>query len=876
MNEEERPDPEALLSAIKQQEKKSSGGMLKIFFGMSAGVGKTFAMLQAGRERKLEGIDVVIGTVDTHGRKETEELLKGYEIIPPKRINYRGSDFSELDLDALLSRKPKLALIDELAHTNIPGSRHPKRWQDVLEVLDAGIDVYTTLNVQHLESRKELVEGITGIPIRETVPDLVLERAVQIELVDLPPKELLKRLKEGKVYVGPQSEIAARNFFQEDRLTALREIALRFTAEKVDHDLHEMHVSIKEFGRVWKTTERLLVAISASPYSQQLIRTARRIAFNLDAPWIALYVDTGLSLTDEERERLANHLTMARDLGAEVITVSDPDLVKSIQRVCKQRDITQIIIGRPFPNLFREILEGGSLLDRLTANLRDIDIHVIRQLPIPGVKKRKPFTIQSIRFMPYWKTALWVLGVSIVGHLIKESIGYQSVGFLFLIGIMLLGLFAKRGAIVFAAIFSSIIWYFYFVPAEGRSDLMVFQDFILVGAFFVSAAILGALAKRLRASELLLHGHEEKTQAIYEIIKEIANAQSSKDLLKGIESRLGRILQGSCEIILANNEGALNLDPASKLLKDEKEKAVATWVYKNGKAAGWSTDTLPLVQNLYIPMKSYDTSVGVIVYQPKVGRKLLIDEINLLHNVAQHVGNYLWRTSMEEKAIKTEYLSKIEKIHYAILKSLSFQPQKPLLEPSEAMLEPPLQSITKPIQQIEESSENLQRLVESLLTMTKLSTGFFSVNKKLVNIYELMEECLTNLQYFLSRHQLDLDIAKDIPPIMMDFTLMELLICNILINAAENSSSGSTIYVSIKADKHKLTISVADESSGLPEETLSMIFDKFYRGPHAEYPGGSLGLAIAKNIAEVHQGTIRAHNRPVGGLEIIVEIPITI
>ena len=699
---------------------------------------------------------------------------------------------------------------------------------------------------------------------------------MQIELVDIPPEELLKRLKEGKVYLGPQSEIAARNFFQEDRLTALREIALRFTAEKVDHDLHLLQLSSKEFGKGWKTTERLLVAISASPYSQQLIRTARRIAFNLDAPWIALYVDTGVPMSDEERNRLSTHLNLARDLGAEVITVSDPDVVRTIDRVAKQRDVTQIIIGRPIKNFLRELWEGGSLLDRLTATVRDIDIHVIRQAPIPGIKGRKLFTWRAVSLMPYWKAALFVLGIAMIGHFTKEFVGYQSVGFLFLLGMILLGLVAERGTLYFSALFSAVIWYFYFVPYEARANQAIIQDSILVASLFVSAIILGNLAKRLKTSELLLHGHEEKTQAVYEIIKEIANAQSSKELLKGIENRLGRILQGTCEIVMADNQGSLIFDPSQKLLNDEKEKAVAIWVYNNGKAAGWSTDTLPLVQNLYIPMKSYNVIVGVIVYQPKFGRKLFMEEINLLHNVAQQIGNYLWRTSMEEKAIKAEYLGKIEKIHYAILKSLSFQPQAST-EPKEPETHevPRLpKSAEKPVHLIQESSDNLQRLVESLLTMTKLSTGFFAVNKKLVSVYELVDACQNNLQHFLLRHHLDLDIARDIPLVMIDFSLFELLICNLLMNAAETSPPGSTIYLTIQPVEKKLRFSVADESSGIPDEALAMIFDKFYPSATAGSAAGGLGLAIAKNITDVHQGTIRAQNRPVGGAEIIVEIPL--
>ncbi len=345
---EDKPDPDQLLKAIQEEEKRSNLGRLKIFFGMSAGVGKTYAMLQEAHERIKEGVHLAIGTVNTHGRQETEKILEGLPIIPEKWIEFKNKAFKELDIEKILEIKPQLVLIDELAHTNVPGAKHSKRWQDVIEILDSGIDVYTTLNVQHLESRKEIVESITGIIVQETVPDLVLERATAIELIDIPPTELLQRLKEGKVYLGEQSVIAAENFFKEDHLTALREIALRFTAEKVEHDLHE----ILALGRGWKTRERLMVAINQAPFSQQLIRSVRRFAFELDAPWTVVYVDTGVKLNIADQSRLNKHLQLARELGAEVVTTHDLDIPNALKRIAKQKNITRLVVGRSTKNSF--------------------------------------------------------------------------------------------------------------------------------------------------------------------------------------------------------------------------------------------------------------------------------------------------------------------------------------------------------------------------------------------------------------------------------------------------------------------------------------------------------------------------------------------
>jgi two-component system sensor histidine kinase KdpD len=387
MTIEEKPDPDQLLKAIKEEEQRYGLGRLKIFFGMAAGVGKTYAMLQEAHERLEEGVNLAIGTVNTHGRQETEKLLEGLPIIPEKWIEFKDKAFKELDLEKILEIKPQLVLIDELAHTNVPGSKHPKRWQDVVEILDAGIDVYTTLNVQHLESRKDIVEGITGISIHETVPDLILERASAIEIIDIPPAELLQRLKEGKVYLGDQSLVAAQNFFQEDNLTALREIALRFTAEKVDHDLH----GILALGRGWKTRERLMVAVGPAPSSQQLIRSARRLAFELDAPWIAIYVNKGKKLSDQDQARLNKHLQLAKELGAEVITTDDFDIANALQRIAKQKNVTRLVIGRPTERSFLQKFFHASLVDRLAEENKQMDILILRQDQLVSLYKRNLF-----------------------------------------------------------------------------------------------------------------------------------------------------------------------------------------------------------------------------------------------------------------------------------------------------------------------------------------------------------------------------------------------------------------------------------------------------------------------------------------------------
>lgn len=871
---DERPDPQELLSIIKLQEKRRKGGVLKIFFGMSAGVGKTFAMLREAHDLVKEGVDLVVGVVETHGRKETEQLVQGLEIIPLQSLEYRGHTFKEMDLDLILKRKPKLVLVDELGHSNIVGSRHPKRWQDVMEILDAGIDVYTTLNVQHLESRKDSVEGITGITIHETVPDLVLDRAVQIELIDIPPTELLKRLREGKVYLGGQSEIAAQNFFQEDRLTALRELALRFTAEKVEHDLHEMMTLSRDFGTSWKTTERLMVGVGCSPYSQQLIRTTRRLAFTLDAPWIACYVDTGDPLTEEDREILSSNLSLARDLGGEVITVTDPDVSKTLLRIAKQKNVTQIIIGRTKEN-FWELFFRKTLLDRIISQKNDIDIHVVHQVPLQESKRRKrPLSILTLELSNLWRVFALILGIFMVGQLTKSFLDYKTIGYVFLVCIMSMGLFVRRNILLFIAILSGLIWYFAIAPAININGPLNIEDIVIFSLFILSALVIGGLRDRMRKIEWLLRAREEKTQALYSIVKEIANARSSSQLLEGVKGQLENILKGRCEVILMEPDKEHFYIGSSELVNDEKEKAVAYWAFKNGKLAGWSTDILPAVKNLYVPLKSYRDVVGVLVFAPEFKRKLSPEEINLLQTVSQHLANYLWRTYVEEKAIKSEYLSKIERIHSSILKSLPFPiiSREPSFEPATDISGTEISH--KAMQQIRQSSENLQRLVINLLTMTKLNSDFSAVKKKPESVQELIKACTTNLAEMLVEHPVETEIEEDVPLVEMDLELMELLLGNILINSAENSPPGSPITIHVQQNLHRLIITISDKGKGIPTEELDKIFEKFYRIPGSQRERAGLGLAIAKNIVEAHQGKIWIRNRAEGGTEAIIDIPI--
>jgi len=875
-----RPDPDSLLRALKDEELRTKGGQLKIFLGMSAGVGKTYTMLEAAQRVHREEINVVVGLVDTHGRQETAKLIEGLIIVPRKKVEYKGTEFGEMDLDEILRLKPQLVIVDELAHTNVPGSRHPKRWQDVIELLDAGIDVYTTLNVQHIESRKDMVENITGISIRETVPDLLLERADHIELVDITPSELLKRLKEGKVYLGPQSEIAARNFFKIDRLTALRELSLRFTAEKVDHDLHAMTQG-SDKPRGWKAADKLLVCVSHSPHSQHLIRTARRLAFNLDAPWIALHVDNDINLSDNDKASLSKNLALARELGGEVISITDPDIARAVQKVARQRNITQIILGRPPRSRFSRFFQGTGLLQRLINESSESDIHVMHEQMSTRKKLRLAKQLRfSSKISDYMKIISLVMGLTLLCGLIVTFTGFRVVGFIYLISILIFGLFFSQGPVIVASLLSGLIMNFLFIPPKGTHVVSSEEEFFWFTVLFITAMVTGIIASRIRGREALLVKRDESTQTIYEIVREIASAPSASDLLVAIKARLSTLLEGKCEIILKSLNGGLNFESVPNYLREEKEVAVAAWVYNNGKEAGWSTNTLSSVQNFYMPLKGFKEVVGVLCYQPNSPNRVLsLEDVNLLYTVGRQLANYVERTISEDRSRKTEYMTQVEKVYQTILKSISSEFQNPLgslkdnlqVLKAKKTVDDKITSVS--LHQIEESAEDLGRITDNIQAMSSLCAGLVHLKKEPNSIYDAIKNCVSIVSIRENIYPIKTFLEPNIPKVQFDYPLIELLLYNVLFNSIEFSKEGASIEIHACIKKGDLVVTVINTGSQLPMQ-LCELTEKRYYLPGTASNGVGLGLAIAESIAEVHQGTLKVHNRENGGAEFILTLPL--
>ena len=880
-DEEERPNPEELLKAIRGEEIKRKKGRLKIFLGMSAGVGKTFSMLKEAQKLKSVGIDLVVGNVNTHGRLETQELVNGLTLIPEKYIEYKDSFFKEMDLDAILKRKPQLVIVDELAHTNIPGSRHFKRWQDVMEILDNGIDVFTTLNVQHIESLKDVVESITAIPIRETVPDIVIERATFIVLVDVTISELLQRLKEGKVYLGEQSELAARNFFQEDRLTALREMVLRYAAEKVDHDLHGL-VSTIERADKWRPREKLLVAVSESSHSQKLIRTAKRLSFTLDAPWIAIHVDDGRTIPPEAKETLRKNLALAHELGAEVISTHDESIAVALIRVARQRGITQIIIGRAPRRHFRDFFSRFSLLDKLASECSDIDIHVIRQVvQVPTYKRKWQFNMGIKKLLAGLIPACFTAGVAAMCSLAGAALDYRVVGFILLSAVLFMSLFFKKGPLIFTALVSAAIWDFFFIPPVGDLAIFSTEDSALLALFLATAFFTAIIADRSRKNRELLTKRQEATIALYDVVRDIASAPSKEQVLEAVKQKLSFILEGKVEIILARFENGLQLDPPQEMVREEKEQAAAMWVFENGKEAGWSTSTLPSAKNLYLPLKGASHITGVLIYQPKTKNELSIEEKNFLFTICQQLAYYLERSFLEEKQRKVAHLSHIEKIYQTVLNLVSNQFQSPLKTIRSAMddlkeaklLEKDKVSAVS-LYCIDSSTKEMLRVIENASAMAQLSTGQLPLNKERNSIRELVMSCYDNAKKVANEHRIVVQIQENIPLFEFDFVLIEILVSNLLTNAVLYSPPASTIELEAKQYDGTLVVSVADEGKGIPTDMLDTIFEKFYRLPGTSTLGLGLGLSIAKAIAEMHGGKLKAENRKTGGTKFSLYLPI--
>jgi two-component system sensor histidine kinase KdpD len=661
--EEIRPDPEELLAEAKAEGR----GKLTIFLGAAAGVGKTYAMLEAAHERLAEGVDVVIGWVETHGRPETEALVKGLPVIPPKEIVYKGKVFKEMDLDAILARRPQLVLVDELAHTNVPGSRHAKRYQDVEELLQAGISVYTTLNIQHIESLNDIVAQITGVKVRETVPDRLLEEADQIKLVDLPPEDLIKRLKEGKVYIPPQAERAMQKFFRLGNLIALREIALRYAAMKVEGELGH-YMRAHGIPGPWPAAEKVMACVSASPFSAHVIRAAKRLAAASKAEWLAVHVEVPDQFPGDEREKeqLARNLRLAEELGAEVITLSGKDVAEEILALARRKNVTQIVIGKPlYKTRWKEFFQG-SLVDKILRNSEGISVHVIPG-KVPPKEEEKKVKIPSPPTLswPYGGAAASVVAVTVLNKILQPFFDLTNIYLLYLLPVLFSALMFGLGPSLFAAVLSVLAFDFFFVEPAFSFTVLDLRYFISFLVFLGVAFITGNMATRLKAQAENASRRERRTAALYAFSRKIAVASDMGSLIRAIAETAAETVEGESVLLMPDETGELRLramfPPIVGKWWNNNEYTVAAWVFTHGHPAGKGTDTLAGAEGFYLPLRAEGKTLAVLGVKFH-GQGLDPEQKHLLESLANLAAMAILSQQLAEEACKTNNLSASEKL----------------------------------------------------------------------------------------------------------------------------------------------------------------------------------------------------------------------
>jgi two-component system, OmpR family, sensor histidine kinase KdpD len=888
MYEPLRPDPDEILRSIKKEEQKIQRGNLRVFLGMCAGSGKTYSMLKAAHQSLKEGIDVVVGYVETHGRIETEQLLEGLECIQRYKRKYRDIELEEMNLDAILERKPSIVLVDELAHSNVPESRHIKRYQDVEEILNRGIHVYTTLNVQHLESRTETITEITGIRIHETVPDSLLQTA-DIELIDISPDELLKRMSEGKVYVPEQVLHAVSNFFRKGNLHALREIALRFTAERVDIDLMD-YMHAKNILSTWKTTEKLLVAVGPSPTSQRLIRWTRRMAYNLGAQWIAVSIDLGETLSVKQREILHNNQELARELGAKILQINDNDIVNGLLKVAIHYNVTQIVIGKSNEHPLRNYLSGGSMVDRLLKNSENIDIYVVKAEANASTKnsfwarqqhKKTPWSEYLLAFTV-------ITAVGLIGFPLKEFIGYQTIGLFFLLSIAGLSIKIGRFPVVFAALLGSLFWNFFFIPPLFTFHVNNLHDIIALFANFFVAMTGGTLINKIRKNQITLQKSQDNLTKLFSILESLNNTDSIKEVVRKSRRELNKLFDADALVYLqlkAADKSHNRLESKAFGNTDfhtEKGFSVASWVFENLKQAGKNTNTLPDTDLQYFPLISKKGVLGVLGIKFNQNSKLTPENTLLIRSFISQITASLQREINVDEAKDKQIYAESQKLFQTVLNSISHELRTPISIISAAVSNMnDEKTASNPTfrkelgQELKAAAMRLNALVENILDVSRIESGYLALNLQWYEVSDLMGTVLNEIENTSHPQTIKLVIEENLPLIKIDISWFKQALVNIIHNAIQYTPAETCIQVQArKENTDAIVIDISDNGPGIPEESLNKLFEKFYRVPGSKSGGTGLGLTISKAIVEAHQGQISARNVLNGGLSVIIHLNI--
>jgi two-component system sensor histidine kinase KdpD len=873
----ERPSPEALLEAARREE--SRVGKLRIFVGAAPGVGKTYAMLENARARKKDGYDIVVGVVETHGRKETEALLEGLEVVPRRRIEYKGRGLEEMDLDAIIARRPQIVLVDELAHTNALGSRHPKRCLDVEELLQHGINVYTTVNIQHIESLNDVVAQITRVHVRETVPDSIFDRADAVELVDITPEDLIQRLKEGKVYIPQQAERALEHFFSPANLTALRELALRRTAERVDEQLLT-EMQARAIPGPWAAGERIIVCISEDPRAAGLVRFTKRLADRLHATWTALYVETrrSLQLTEEQRDRVADTLRLAQALGGEPITIPGGDrrIADDVLAYAHGNNITQIIIGKSNRSRWFEILHGSVVHD-LVRRAGSISVHVIAGDEVAGepvAKKtvRAAEPSQPFDPRPYAFALLTVAAAVSVGIVLWPWIGIENVDLIFLTGIVAIAVRFGLWPSLFASMASALGYNFFFTEPYYTFNITDPADVLAVIFFTIVAIVVSNVAARARVQAVVAMGRARTTESLYAFSRKLAGVGTLDDLLWATAYQAALMLKVRV-VLLLPEDGSIAVKagyPPEDIL-DDADLAAAKWAWQNNRAAGRGSDTLPGAKRLFLPMRTGRGAIGVVgIDSDRLGPLLAPDERRLLDALIDQSALAIERVHLVEDMERVKRTVEAERLRSALLTSISHDLKTPLaavLGAAGALrdLSSKLTDAEKAdlLATVIDESERLNRFIANLLDMTKLEAGAVAPNTAPHDLREVVGSALRRADKILARHKVELELGGDLPMLELDAVLFEQALFNLLDNASKYAPAGTTIRLRGWRDDDAAFLQILDEGEGIPNADLEHIFDKFYRAQKGDQvrAGTGLGLAISRGFIEAMHGTIGAANR---------------
>jgi two-component system sensor histidine kinase KdpD len=886
-----RPDPDRLLAQVKRDEARAARGRLRIFFGASAGVGKTYSMLEAARAVRSAGTDVVVGYVEPHGRHETERLLEGLEHLPPLVVRYRGMTRHEFDLDAALRRHAAITLVDELAHSNLvdgdPPPRHPKRWQDIEEMLEAGLDVWTTLNVQHVESLNDVIAGITGTRQQETVPDRILDDATEIELIDLPPDDLLERLRAGKVYVPEQVGAALERFFRKPNLLALRELALRQTADRVDAAARE-YAGREQVSRPWLARERFLIGVGPDDQGEELVRFGKRFADALDAEWIVVAVETPplIRLSEAARDRRIEVLRLAESLGAEAVTLDGPTVGSALLQYARTRNVTRIVVGEPKRRGLRSLWRR-STVDELLSRSTGVDVSVIaqRQKPAAATTPDRP------RLEPpelHWDRFGWAVAITAacttLALLMDPLFTGTNLVMVYLLGAAIAGLRLGRGPAALTAVLNIVCFNFFFVPPRLTFAVSDAQYLVTFAVMLAVALIIATLMANVRMQTRVAGARERRTAVLYAMSRELAGTRGAHNMVQVAVRHVGETFASRVAVLLPDAHGRLQVSPATDAAAlDSPDLSIAQWVSDHGRPAGLGTNALPGAPAIYLPLAGSERTLGVLTVLPSNRRRVLLPEQrHLLETFAGQIALAIERAQLAEAAEAARVSAETESLRNTLLASISHDLRTPLavitgastaLANAGLAIDP--KARTSLARTIAARAQDMSELISNVLDLMRFESGHVPLRRRWETLDDLAGLALSRVAPRLGARRVNLDLPSDLPQLHVDAVLFTQVLVNLLENAAKHTPDGTEIRISATSDDDQVTLVVEDNGPGLPAGDPEPLFAKFQRGrSEGDVPGAGLGLAICRAVIEAHGGRISAANREGGGARFTVTLPI--